>query len=66
MVNGQIHYGRFPIDLDSNVIVDRSDVRLLAIFPPADYDIIDSEIVPISGGSGKSNAVMVVVARRIT
>lgn len=66
MVNGQIHYARFPINLDSNAVIDGSPtLQITAIFPDGNYDIVDTEIVPISGGSGISNAIMVVIARRI-
>jgi len=64
MVNGQIHYARLPIELDSNSAVIDLTVGP-SIFPTGNYDIVESQIVPISGGSGKSNAVMVVIARRI-
>lgn len=67
MANGEIHYGRFPINLDSNANADGDIlIQLFNFFPPADYDNVISKIVPISGGSGKSNAVMVVFARKIT
>lgn len=67
MADGEIHYARFPITLDSNGVHDVSIILALnAIFPPTDYDNLKSKIVPISGGSGISNAVMVVFARRIT
>ena len=67
MVNGQIHYARFPINLDSNGIIDGVvTTQIDAIFPDTNYDIVNTEIVPISGGSGISNAIMVVIARRIT
>jgi len=67
MVNGEIHYARFPINLDSNGIIESvPTLQIGTIFPDTDYDIVDTEIVPISGGRGLSNAVMVVVARRTT
>ena len=66
MADGEIHYARFPINLDSNSTAVVNTVRITTIFPNTNYDIVDTQIVPISGGSGKSNAVMVVVARRIT
>jgi len=67
MPDGEIHYARFPINLDSNLGFDGDPATpLFGLFPPTDYDIIDSEIVPISGGRGVSNAVMVVIARRLT
>ena len=67
MTNGEIHYLRFPITLDSNAAPD--SVPLVSadeIFPAIDYDNVVSKIVPISGGSGISNAVMIVIARRKT
>ncbi len=66
MVNGEIHYARFQIDLDSNSIINDINVELITVFPTSNYDIINSQLVPISGGSGISKAVMVVIARRIT
>jgi len=67
MANGEIHYARFPITLDSNAAIDSSvTLQLAAVFPLVEYDLMDTVIVPISGGSGLSNAVMVVIARRIT
>lgn len=67
MANGDIEYGRFPITLDSNGDVDIILTPVLSsFFPETDYDNIVSKIVPISGSSGKSNAVMVVFARKTT
>jgi len=67
MADGEIHYARLPITLDSNGVVDFPPVLSInAIFPPTDYDIVDTAIVPISGGSGISNAVLVIIARRLT
>jgi len=67
MALGEIHYGRFPIVLDSNGNIDPvTQIQLGTFFPPGDYDNVVAKIVPISGGSGKSNAVMVVFARRIS
>ena len=65
MTNGEIHYGRFPITLDSNGAGDTAAVLNLSnFFPDGDYDNVITKIVPISGGSGISNAVMIVFARR--
>ena len=65
MANGDIVYVRFPITLDSNGAIDTGTTTQTAqLFLTNDFDIIDTVIVPISGGSGISNAVMVVVARR--
>jgi len=67
MPDGEIFYARFPITLDSNGVPDTSPVLQIAtIFPAANFDSITTKIVPISGGSGKSNAVMIVFARDIT
>ncbi len=66
MVDGEIHYARFPLTLDSNGFTNGPVVEITTIFPTADYDNVVSKIVPISGGRGRSNAVMVVFARRIT
>jgi len=67
MADGEIHYARFPVTLDSNAPIDVTpSVVLSTVFPDTEYDIVDSQIVPISGGSGLSNAVVVIVARRIT
>ncbi len=64
MTNGEIAYARFPITLDSNGAIDPSvTLQIAGVFPTATFDIIGTEIVPISGGSGISNAILVVFAR---
>ena len=65
MVNGEIFYARYPITIDT-----KDDFQVIGgpigIFPTTDFDIIFSETIPISGGSGKTNAVMLTVARAKT
>ena len=63
MVNGEIFYARYAITIDTKDDFKFAGI-LFSIFPQADFDIIFSEIIPISGGSGKTNAVMLTIARR--
>ena len=64
MANGDIEYATFPLSADSTADFDAL-LRLDAIFPVAEYEILTSELIPISGGSGITTGVCIVVARRI-
>lgn len=67
MVNGEIFYARYPISLDTRLSSPQTGVGITTgIFPQADFEIILSQTIPISGGSGTTNAVMLIVARAIT
>jgi len=64
--NGDIKYARFPITSDCAEPADTSiQDGVAALFPRGKYDIISTQIVNITGGSGRYKSVLVVVGRRI-
>jgi len=66
MVNGNISYARFPITLDIDAPADTSpQLALTTNFFLAAFDNMMFEIIPMTGGSGKSKAVVVVLGREL-
>ena len=65
MVNGEIFFARYPLTIDTKEGPIQADAINTNIFRVSEFDIIASEIIPISGGSGKTNAVMLVIARSL-
>jgi len=65
MVNGEIHYARFPVDVQAKFGTDIDSVPgiVAAVFPSATYEIIDIKTVNISGGGGTMKLVCIVFAR---
>ena len=65
MVNGEIFFARFSFTLDTG-INEQIFSNNNTLFPTADFEIIASKFIPVSGGNGKSIGVMVVIARALT
>jgi len=68
MTVGDLDFARFPITLDLDAPADTvAQVGIVTpLFPSADFDSITAKILPITGGSGKSKAVIFVIGRRLT
>ena len=66
MVNGEIFFARYEVTIDVKATPVFNAPIQQPVFPPSDFDIIASRIIPISGGSGKTNAVVVIIARAKT
>ena len=67
MANGDLHYARFPVTLDVDAPADVSAQVGIAnpLFLTTGFDVTLPEIIPITGGSGKSKAVVIVTGREI-
>ncbi len=67
MVNGELFYARFPIELDLDAPDDTvAQVGIVTpLFPSGDFDSIMVKVVPITGTGGKSKGVVVVLGREI-
>ena len=67
MAAGDIVFARVPITLDSGGVEDVVLTTVLdGLFPIANYDLIHTSVVNITGNSGKSKVVLLVVAQAIT
>ncbi len=64
---GDFFFARFPITLDLDDPADTvAQVGLTGLtFPVANFDLIMSEIVPMTGTGGKSKTVAVVFGREL-
>ena len=67
MANGDLDFARFPITLDLDAAKDTvAQIGIVdALFPVLDFDNIVAKILPITGASGKSKAVVFVIGREI-
>jgi len=65
MAVSEIFFARFPIDTDRDASADQTiQLGLLAIFPIANFSILDTYIVTIGGNNGVYKNVLVVVAQQ--
>lgn len=67
MAVGDLSFARFPITLDLDAAADTTPQVGIAnaLFLVADFDNIVAKILPITGGSGKSKAVIFVIGREL-
>jgi len=64
VADGDIKYARFPITLDCAAPADTTlQDGVDALFTSGMYDIISTQIVNITGGSGRFKSVLVIVGR---
>ena len=68
MTLGDLGFARFPITLDLDAAKDTSpQIGIVdALFTVLDFDNIVAKILPITGASGKSKAVVFVIGRAIS
>jgi len=67
MALGDLDYARFPIELDIDAAADTVPQVGISnpLLPSTNFDSIRAEILPITGGSGKSKAVLFIIGRQI-
>lgn len=67
MAAGDIVYARVPIDVDAYGVEDVAVNTVLAgLFPIANYDLIHTNVINITGKGGNQKVVLIVVAQAIT
>ena len=69
MADGDIVYARFPVTLDLDAPADTvAQVGLVTpvLFDNVSFPALDAKVLPITGGNGKSKAVVLVVGRDVT
>lgn len=67
MATGDLSFARFPITLDLDAAADTvAQIGIVdGLFLVAGFDSITAKILPITGASGKSKAVVFVIGREI-
>ena len=69
MADGDVVYARFPVTLDLDALADTvPQVGLVSpvLFTDTQFPVLEAKVLPMTGGSGKSRAVVLVVGRAVT
>ena len=69
MADGDVVFARFPVLLDLNAITDTvPQIGLVSpvLFTTTQFPVLEAKVLPMTGGSGKSRAVVLVIGRAVT